>query len=174
VAEAGSHEQLMERGGLYRRMWEKQQGFVLSKGGGSARVQADRLRKLPFFRGIEQAALEQLSGLFVAEKFEAGATVVAQGDQGDKFYLIARGKVEVVVAMESGERSKVANLEDGDHFGEIALMEHIPRTASIITVTPCLLLSLSYDHFHPLMLRYSSIREVLEASLRQRMQRREA
>ncbi|NOV01904.1 ABC transporter transmembrane domain-containing protein [Paenibacillus planticolens] len=173
VAESGSHEQLMEQDGVYRRMWEKQQGFVLSRGGGSAQVQADRLQQLPFFQGIEQGALDQISRLFVAEKFEAGEAVVEQGDQGEKFYLIARGKVEIVVTSKSGERRKVAVLEDGDHFGEIALMQHIPRTATVVTATTCLLLSLSYEHFHPLMMRHSSIREALEATLQTRMQGRE-
>lgn len=174
VAESGSHAELMERGGLYRRMWDKQQGFVLSMGDGGARVESDRLRKLPFFQGIESDALEQISRLFVTEKFEAGARVVEQGDQGDKFYLIARGKVEVIVASEAGERRKVAVLEDGDHFGEIALMHHIPRTASIMTLTSCLLLSLSYEHFHPLLSQYPSIWEGLESTLRARLQRSEA
>ncbi|NOU93763.1 ATP-binding cassette domain-containing protein [Paenibacillus sp. LMG 31456] len=169
VTESGPHEQLLEHNGLYRRMWEKQKGFVLSRGGGSAQVQAERLSGLPFFQGIEQGALDQISRLFVAEKFEAGTTVFEQGDQGDTFYLIARGRVEIVKSSDSGERSRVAVLEDGDHFGEIALMQHIPRTASVVTLTPCLLLSLSYDHFHPLMMNYSSIREALEATLKTRM-----
>jgi ATP-binding cassette subfamily B protein len=174
VAETGTHEQLLERAGLYRGMWEKQQGFLLANGGASAQVQSDRLRKLPFFRSIEPDALEEISRLFVTEKFEAGTTVVEQGNQGDKFYLIARGKVEVFIATGTGgERRKVAVLEDGDHFGEIALMEHIPRTATIVTATSCWLLSLSYDHFHPLMMRYPAIREGLETTLRTRMRRRD-
>lgn len=173
VAESGSHEELVKRRGLYYRMWEKQHGFVLSKGDGGAAVELDRLRKLPFFQGIESDALQQITRLFVTEKFETGVPVVEQGDQGDKFYLIARGKVEVIVAPAEGKRQKVAVLADGDHFGEIALMHHIPRTASIVTLTPCLLLSLSYEHFHPLMEQYPSIREGLETTLRTRMQRRD-
>lgn len=172
VAETGTHEQLLEQDGLYRQMWEKQQGFMLAHGG-SAPVRADRLRRLPFFRGIDTEALEEISRLFVTEKFDAGATVVEQGDQGDKFYLIARGKVEVVIASGTEDRRKVATLEDGDHFGEIALMQHIPRTATIVTATPCWLLSLSYDRFHPLVTRYPAIRAELEATLRSRMQRRD-
>lgn len=174
VAETGTHEQLLQQDGLYRAMWEKQQGFLLAHGGGGAQVESNRLRQLPFFRSIDSGALDEISRLFVTEKFEAGATVVEQGDQGDKFYLIARGKVEVMIAAERGERRKVAVLEDGDHFGEIALMQHIPRTASIVTATPCWLLSLSYNHFHPLLLRYPAIREELEATLKSRMQRRDA
>ncbi|MBO9610829.1 MAG: ATP-binding cassette domain-containing protein, partial [Paenibacillaceae bacterium] len=171
AAEVGTHEQLMALDGVYRHLWEKQQGFVLSGGGGHARVQADRLRRLPFFRGVELDALEQIARLFVAEPFDTGATVVEQGDAGDKFYLIARGRVEVVIASETGERHRVAVLEDGDHFGEIALMQHIPRTASIVTLKPCLLLSLAYDHFHPLMTRFPAMREALKATLQIRLQR---
>lgn len=172
AAEIGTHEQLMARGGVYRHLWEKQQGFVLT-GGGYARVQAERLRRLPFFRGVEPDALEQIARLFVAESFDTGVAVVEQGDAGDKFYLIARGKVEVLIEDQTGERRRVAVLEDGDHFGEIALMQHIPRTASIVTLTPCLLLSLSYDHFHPLMTRFPAMREALEATLQLRLQRSE-
>ncbi|TDF97042.1 ATP-binding cassette domain-containing protein [Paenibacillus piri] len=169
VTESGPHEQLLEQHGLYHRMWEKQQGFVLSRGGGSARVQAERLRSLPFFQGIEQGALEQISQLFIAEKFEAGITIFEQDDPGETFYLIARGKVEIIKTTDSGIRSRVAVLADGDHFGEIALMQNIPRTASVVTLMPCLLLSLSRDHFHPLMMSYSSIREALEATLKMRV-----
>ncbi|MDF2724373.1 MAG: putative multidrug export ATP-binding/permease protein [Paenibacillus sp.] len=167
IAESGTHEQLMEQNGLYLRMWEKQQGFVLDKDGVRAHVHAQRLRGLPFFDGIEQEALEQIAGLFVMVSIEAGMPVVEQGDRGDKFYLIARGKVDVYKAAAAG-RHKVATLSDGDHFGEIALMYHVPRTATIITATPCLLLSLSYDHFHPLMEKFPSIREVLEATIKLR------
>lgn len=174
IAESGTHEQLMERNGLYRQMWEKQQGFILDKDGVSAHVQVQRLRGLPFFSGIEQEALEQMAGLFVVERFEAGMPVVEQGDSGDKFYLIVRGKVDVYIAATAGERHKVAMLSDGDHFGEIALMHHVPRTATIVTATPCLLLSLSYDHFHPLMEKFPSIREELEVTIKLRMKRREA
>jgi ATP-binding cassette subfamily B protein len=160
----------MERSGLYRHMWDKQQGFVLSRGGASAQVQAERLRQLPFFRGIGEDALEQISQLFITETFDAGSTVIEQGDNGDKFYLIARGKVEILIASETSERRKVAVLEDGDHFGEIALLQHIPRTATVVTATSCLLLSLSHDHFHPLMERFPTIRAELERTLQTRLQ----
>lgn len=176
LAEQGTHEQLLAQDGLYRRMWDKQQGFVLTPGGAGAQVEPERLGRLPFFRGIERTALERLAALFVAEPFAPGATVVEQGDSGDKFYLIARGKVDVfVAAADAGDsRRKVATLDDGDHFGEIALMAHIPRTATVVTATPCLLLSLSYDHFHPLLEQYPAIRKTLESSLESRMRGRES
>ncbi|MBB6634841.1 ATP-binding cassette domain-containing protein [Cohnella thailandensis] len=169
VAETGSHESLLERNGPYRRMWDKQQGFIFSKGGGNARVEASRLARLPFFGGLPESALREISGLFATERFEAGERIMEQGDEGDKFYILARGKVEVAVAHpETGESKTVAVLEDGDHFGEIALLRHVPRTASIAALAPCVCLTLSGEQFHPLLRRYPAIRESLEATLQQR------
>jgi len=170
VAETGTHETLMARQGLYRTMWDKQQGFVLTRAG--VQVEWNRLGRLPFFQGLEPEALQEIARLFVTEKFEAGAHVVVQADEGDKFYIIVRGKVEVIVRnVQTGESKKVALLEDGDHFGEIALLHNVPRTASVVSQTPCVCLALSSEDFHPLVARFPQIREALEASLRRRNER---
>jgi len=173
VDDMGTHEELMARGGLYRKMWAKQQGFVLHRDSDSAMVETERLRTLPFFKGIEEDALQQISRLFVMETFAASVQVVEQGAQGDKLYLIARGKVEKVVGSEAGGRDKVAVLGDGDHFGEISFIYRIAQATSVVTKTSCILLSLSYEKFHPLLKQYPSIREGLEATLREHMQRRD-
>lgn len=171
MAESGSHEELRARGGLYRRMWDKQQGFILFGKGDSARVETDRLALLPFLEGLEPSTLREIAGLFVAERFEAGERAVAQGEKGDKFYLIARGKVEVVAETGTGEHGRLAVLEDGDHFGEIALLRNVPRTASVIALTPSLCLALSRPDFDAITSRYPSIRRSLEASLKLRNER---
>jgi ATP-binding cassette subfamily B protein len=171
AAECGSHEELMSLDGRYRRMWDKQQGFVIARNGGSAQVEASRLGRLPFFQGLEPSELQEISALFVTEKFEAGVRAVRQGDEGDKFYIIVRGTVEVVMNAETGERKRLAVLEDGDHFGEIALLRNVPRTASIVALTPCVCLALSREDFDPLMIRYPSVRRSLEASLQFRNER---
>ncbi|TXK83534.1 ABC transporter transmembrane domain-containing protein [Paenibacillus sp. N3.4] len=171
VAESGPHDELMQGHGLYRRMWDKQQGFVLTKGG-NVHVEWNRLGQMPFFGGLEPDALQEISQSFATERFEAGVLVVEQGDEGDKFYIIVRGTVDVLIRdAETGESRKVAALEDGDHFGEIALMYNVPRSASIVTQSPCICLALSREDFHPLMTRFPSIREALEATLRIRNQR---
>lgn len=173
VAESGSHRELMGRSGIYRRMWDKQQGFVLSGGGAGAQVGMERLGRFPFFRGIEPEALQEIARLFVTEKFDAGVRAVRQGEEGDKLYILVRGKVEVVLDgdEDTGKSKRLAVLEDGDHFGEIALLRGVPRTASVVTLTPCVCLALFRQDFLPLLSRYPSIREALEASLQIRNQR---
>jgi ATP-binding cassette subfamily B protein len=169
MSESGSHEELMAREGLYRRMWNKQQGFILS--GNSVRVEAGRLARLPFFEGLEPPALGEIAGLFATERFKTGERAVGQGEKGDKFYIIVRGKVEVVAAIGTEKNKRLAVLEDGDHFGEIALLHNVPRTASVIALSPCVCLTLSRQDFDPLIARFPSIRRSLEASLQLRIER---
>ncbi|WP_309121260.1 ABC transporter transmembrane domain-containing protein [Paenibacillus sp.] len=164
VAETGTHRELLERGGLYAKMWEKQHGFVLSGDGFQAKVEGERLSRLPFFRGIPFEQLDSMSDLFVTEKYDAGHTVVRENDRGDKFYIIVRGRVSVEKA---GVR--VAVLEDGDYFGEIALLKDIPRTADIVSTKPTVLLSLRREQLLQLTAAYPSMREVLERTLEERM-----
>ncbi|WP_280520870.1 ABC transporter transmembrane domain-containing protein [Xylanibacillus composti] len=163
VAEVGTHDSLIAQGGIYQEMWDKQQGFHLTADGFHAKVTGERLAKLSFFQGIPSEQLDSISELFVAEKYEAAQTVIRQHDPGDKFYIIVRGQVSVVI-----DETRVAVLEDGDHFGEIALLRNVPRTADVITQTPTLLLSLRSDQLHGLSQQFPVIRRVLEQSLKDR------
>ncbi|MDF2720838.1 MAG: putative multidrug export ATP-binding/permease protein [Paenibacillus sp.] len=169
IAESGTHEQLLQKNGVYSRMWNKQTGFSYSGNGSDATVDGTRLGQLPFFVGLDRQALQDIAAQFVVEKVSAMQRVVNEGEDGDKFYIIVRGKVEVTKWMKDGEDRRVAILEDGDHFGEIALLRSVPRTASIRAMTPCVLLAISGDHFIPLMVKYPKIRELLESTLRQRL-----
>ncbi|HEY7848144.1 MAG TPA: cyclic nucleotide-binding domain-containing protein, partial [Candidatus Limnocylindria bacterium] len=73
----------------------------------------------------------------------AGTDVVKFGEQGDEFYLIAKGQVEVL----SGEGKKLVQLGDGDHFGEIALLRNVPRTATVQAIEATQLISLDRTTF---------------------------
>ena len=95
---------------------------------------------------IARAAAERLSSLaaqFVPRSVPAGTDVVRFGEQGSEFYLVAKGAVDVL----SSEGKKLVTLGDGDHFGEIALLRSVPRTATVRAVTDTLLLVLSREVF---------------------------
>ncbi|WP_171655987.1 ABC transporter transmembrane domain-containing protein [Paenibacillus foliorum] len=168
VVEVGSHEELLSREGLYREMWEKQAGFSLSQDGLHARVDVNRLGKIPIFEGMAQELLLHLTTLLTTETYERGHTIMREGDEGDKFYIIARGSVEVRKQL-LDENRRVAVLQDGDHFGEIALLKNIPRTASIIAIEPTVLLSLRREWFLELTASYPQLLEVVERTIVNRM-----
>lgn len=87
----------------------------------------------------------------------AGRQVVEQGRTDKDFYLLIRGKVDVIA---SGRI--LAELGQGDFFGEMALIMNTPRTASVMTKEPCRLLKLSANQFWSVLSRHASIALYLE------------
>ncbi|MGG1515020.1 ATP-binding cassette domain-containing protein [Paenibacillus oryzisoli] len=169
IVESGTHEELMAKQGKYYEVWRKQQGFNVNRHGG-IEMEAERLQQLPFFQLMDLAMLEEIKGLLATETVSSGQYICKQDENGDKFYVIARGKVGIYKGKESGEKEKVAVLEDGDHFGEIALLRNVPRTADVVALTDCLLLTLTRKQIVPLLEKYGDMKEMLEHSLSQRMQ----
>jgi len=100
------------------------------------------LDQLPMFRPLSLPAIERLADLLEPLAFEAGHQVVTQGDEGDRFYVIEQGTVEVV---QNG--AITGALAGGDCFGEIALLRNVPRTSSVVATTPLRVQSLARDDF---------------------------
>ena len=168
LAEWGTHGELLARNGVYRSMWDKQSGVSVSADGDRAWIDASYLRRLPLLRDVDEALLTELAGLFGTEHYAEGREVIVQGDPGDRFYLVARGRLEVFNVDATGSSNLVATLGDGDYFGEVALLHNVPRTATVCTVTPSVLLSLSRGQFSRLLDRSPEVRERLIARLTER------
>jgi hypothetical protein len=100
------------------------------------------LRSIPIFRPLPPATLEQLTHELVPLHVPAWQEIIRQGAHGDRFYIVASGEVEVQV---DGQPS--GTLHPGDHFGEIALLQDVPRTATVTALTDVDLLALERDEF---------------------------
>ena len=148
LVENGRHDELVAQGGLYHELWTRQQGMITAapETGGGQLITPDRLALIPFLSECSRQTLEELSELFVLSHFAEGQYVFHHGDAGDHFYLIARGCVQVRIPDGNGERV-VNTLQDGDFFGEIALLRNVPRSASIVAWADTWCLSLSCQHF---------------------------
>jgi len=169
LVESGRHEELLKRAGLYAQLWSKQTGFVLHDSGKRAEVDPAWLRKIPILSGLDAESLKTIAALFVTERYPQNRSIVQEGDFGDRFYIIVRGRVAVFRKDGTGQGRQVAVLEDGDYFGEIALVRNIPRTAGIETLSDCIFLSLAGEHFLRLMSRDSSMREKIERTMTERL-----
>ncbi len=104
---------------------------------------ANAIGKSKLFKELPAERLSSLASRFVPRSVPAGTDVVKFGDEGHEFFLIAKGQVEVL----SGEGKLLVKLGDGDHFGEIALLRSVPRTATVRTTTDTLMLVLGRDVF---------------------------
>lgn len=169
VVESGTHRELLELGGEYAGLWEKQHGFHLSQDGLHATVEVDRLAKLPFFRGIEPALLNNIATMLSTEACKEGEAIVQEGEEGNKCYIIVRGKFEILKNIPGQGETRVAVLQDGDHFGEIALLRNVPRNATVRALSPAVLLSVRQESFHRLTAEHPQILQTLEQTLLSRL-----
>lgn len=170
VAEQGTHDELLESGGVYANLWQKQAGFTFSADGGHVDVDAKRLRSLPILGQVDEARLAELAPCFATENYPAGRDIVRQGDPGDKFYILVRGKVEIIRSDGlQQEARRIAILHDGDYFGEITLLTGFPRTATVRTLTLCTCISLERVHFNRLLERFPELQAEIYSVARDRL-----
>lgn len=123
------------------------------------RPDAVTLARIPLFAGLASGTREWAVRRMVREQFDPGAVVVRQGDTGDRFYVIARGKAQVDVSIDGQVSSTVCG--PGDAFGEIALLENIPRTATVRALNRLTVYALSRDDFQDLQSRAGELKESL-------------
>lgn len=152
LVEAGTSSELLALDGMYKRLWDKQQGLVVSEDGARAGIEPERLRAVPILSKLSDTMAAMLAQMFLSERVSEGRKVIREGDTTvDKFYIIARGKVAVLKRQPDGNDLQVATLQDGDHFGEVALLKDTPRNATIRTLTPCIFLTLQRRQFNELI-----------------------
>jgi ATP-binding cassette subfamily B protein len=130
-------------------------------------VEVDWLAKLPFFQGIDIPLLKDIAAMLSTETCRDGDAIVREGEEGNKFYIIVRGKFDVMKQFPEGEK-KVAALTDGDYFGEIALLQNIPRTATVRATGPSVLMSVKRETFHRWLAAYPQMAITLENALANR------
>lgn len=92
------------------------------------------LSRLAIFTGASRAALEQLAGAAIRLPVAAGTEVVVEGEPADAFYVVTAGRLAVTSTGERGAARYLRELGAGDYFGEIGLVERIPRTATVTAV----------------------------------------
>ena len=97
----------------------------------------------PFFGGLSEASLDLMVSMLVERRFDAGATVVAEGEPGRSMFIVHAGQLVVSKAGESGRAIRMTGLGPGDFFGEMTLIEMQNRSATVVTQSPTLLYELT-------------------------------
>ncbi len=105
------------------------------------------LSRIGLLASLSGEQLNRLAGRMAREEVPAGATLVRQGDEGDRFYVVLSGMLNVAQDPIGDRRI----LRPGDHFGEVALAMNIARTASVRAVTPAVVASCDRKTFDELL-----------------------
>lgn len=102
----------------------------------------EHLRNVPLFAGLSKKELEKLARASDEVKMTAGSLVVDQGQTGREAFVLLDGTVTV-----KRNGRKVTTLGPGDVLGEMSLLDHGPRTATVVCDTDCTMLVLEQRHF---------------------------
>lgn len=126
----------------------------------------DAMAAVPFLANLPREELRPIVAGMRRETYRDGQAIVRQGDEGDRFCLLHAGEAEVAVEDESGARERLASLRAGDFFGEIALLEARPRTATVVARGEVTVLSLDRTSFVSLVEHSNVAREAVLEQVR--------
>jgi CRP/FNR family cyclic AMP-dependent transcriptional regulator len=97
----------------------------------------------PFFGGLTDASLDLLISMLAERRFDAGAIVVAEGEQGRSMFVVHSGELVVTKLGDSGRVIRMSDLKAGDFFGEMTLIEMQNRSATVVVESPTVLYELT-------------------------------
>ena len=103
------------------------------------------LRSIPLFEGLSEEDLEALSQALGTRTFKAGEMIFAMGDEGSAMYIVDSGDVNIHLPGDRSRRISLKDLQRGEYFGELALFDEKPRSASAVATTDTVLLELQRE-----------------------------
>src|SRR5689334_2413886 len=106
-------------------------------------IDAAVFRRVSLFAELEPAELQTLSQVATARHVPAGAAILREAEAGDQFFVVVKGEVKVFVDSPDGREVVLTHLQTGEFFGEMALFEGEPRSASVTALTETELVVLS-------------------------------
>ncbi len=112
-----------------------------------ANVSTLLLRNVPLFASLDEAHLSVLVPMIQRTRFGRNETIIGAGDPTDSLYIVISGRLKVLMCDQQGREVILAILGSGEFFGEMGLLDDSPRSASVVTLEPCELLSISKVDF---------------------------
>lgn len=103
---------------------------------------APLLRSIPLFDGLLDEDLQALAATLERRSYQAGEMVFAMGDAGSAMYIVESGDVNIHLPGEASRRISLKDIARGEYFGELALFDSKPRSASALATTDAVLLEL--------------------------------
>ena len=130
------------------------------------------LKHVALFQDLDRKSLEAIANAAVEQSYTPGQDVVRQGDTGVGAFIIKSGRVEAVQDR-GGHQHKLAELKSGDVFGEMALLDEFPRSATVRAIEPTTCLGIQRWHFKGILESHPQIALTLLPVLTKRLRNAE-
>jgi CRP/FNR family transcriptional regulator, cyclic AMP receptor protein len=112
------------------------------------------IKQIPLFTSLKDEEIEILAALLRRRSIKKGDIIFQKGDEGTALYAILRGCIQIIVTTPVGDTITVAILNDGDFFGEMALLDGMPRSADAVALEETQLAVLDRKDFLPFLAQH--------------------
>jgi CRP-like cAMP-binding protein len=119
--------------------------------GWSTEQVVDLLQKVDLFEGLPEEDLGRIAEIVGGVSFEKDEVIFEEGEPGDAFYIVFKGAVQILKARPDGTEEKLAVRRDGEAFGEMALLNDAPRSATARAHGACQLMTVGREDFQELL-----------------------
>ncbi len=111
-------------------------GNIFKKEGGKKENIISVLKKVPLFKGMRKSELHEIEKLIHQRRYRTDETVFYEGEPGVGMYIVLKGTIAIYkdTAEAEGKREELARLGHGEFFGELALLDESPRSASAVAL----------------------------------------
>ena len=120
-------------------------------------MEIPRLQQVELFSGLDEAALNLIAQRVVNRSFPANTIVIHEGDEALSLYLIVSGAVKVFLSDDNGKQIVVNSQREGEYFGELALLDDAPRSASVMTTEQSTFMVLNKHDFDRILQEHPAI-----------------
>jgi CRP/FNR family cyclic AMP-dependent transcriptional regulator len=129
------------------------------------------LARCLLFAGLEEQDLAALAREMRARRFRRGEVLFHMGDPGDALFVVTSGAVKISLPSEEGDEAIIATVREGEFFGELALLDGAPRSATATALEPTETLVLPRPRFRELIATEPVLRDALFAALTAELRR---
>jgi len=126
---------------------------------------SDALAAVPLFAGLDADGLTSMTRGMRVRRFRRGETIFHLGDPGDALFIVMAGSIKITLPADTGDEAILATLRPGDFFGELALLDGAPRSATAVAIEATETYILPRDQFRELIATEPVMREALLATL---------
>ena len=117
------------------------------------------------YNTLDERGLQALANIAIRRTYKKKTVIIREGDDTDTMFILIEGEMRVYVEDEHGKQLTLRILKSGDSFGEVALIGNFPRTASVMTITDCVVAAFAREKYLSFLEQHPEISLALAKNL---------